>query len=223
MRETDDGERNSGGELLEVLGARVVPWSPLADSRLPERTSAIVLGGGYPELYATALAENRPALDAVRAFVRRGGPLYAECGGLMYLSRGIDVGGRRHRLGGVVPAWTCMLGRARVSYVRAVSLRDTILTPRDTILRGHEFHTSLLRPAPASEEAAYRVEDVGASAPAAPPRLDGYCRAGVLASYVHLNFLADPRLAARLVACASTAPAPSQCASSDAPPARRRR
>jgi cobyrinic acid a,c-diamide synthase len=210
-------------ELLEALGARIVPWSPLVDSRLPERTAAVVMGGGYPELYAPALAENRPALDAVRAFARRGGPLYAECGGLMYLSRGIDTAGRRHRLGGIVPAWARMMGRARVAYVRAVSLRDTILAPRGTIVRGHEFHTSFLRPVPASEEAAYRVEDAGASAAAAPSRLDGYCRASVLASYVHLNFLADPRLAARLVASACSTPPPPQRAVADVPPVRRRR
>jgi len=204
-------------ELLEALGARVVPWSPLADSRLPERTAAVVLGGGYPELYAPALAENRPALEAVRAFALRGGPLYAECGGLMYLSRGIDAAGIRHRLCGIVPAWTRMMGRARVAYVRAVSLRDTILAPRGTIVRGHEFHTSSLRPAPAPDEAAYRVEDAGASAgPAARFRLDGYCRRGVLASYVHLNFLADPRLAAHLVGSACRAQASPRRAVADA-------
>jgi len=190
-------------ELLEALGVRVVPWSPLADRRLPEGTGAMVLGGGYPELFAAALADNRPGLDAVRALAGRGGPVYAECGGLMYLARGIASGGRRHRLAGVVPAWVRMSPRARVAYVRAETVRDTVLAPRGTTLRGHEFHTSSLVPAPRTGEAAYRVAD--ASGSGAPPRLDGYCRPGVLASYVHVNFLSDPRLAARFAAFASAA------------------
>lgn len=190
-------------DLLKALGARVVPWSPLADRRLPDGTGALVLGGGYPELFAPALAENRAALEAVRTFATSGRPVYAECGGLMYLARGIRtadaaaVDGRR--LAGVVPAWTHMHRRPRVAYVRSQTLRDTILAPRGTMVRGHEFHASSLVPAPRPGGAAYRVAD----ASGLPPRLDGYCRAGVLASYVHVNFLSDPRMAARLVARAA--------------------
>ena len=192
-------------ELLEALGARVVPWSPLGDRRLPAGTSAIVLGGGYPELYAAALADNRPALNAVRTFARRGGPVYAECGGLMYLARGIAAGGRRHRLSGIVPAWARMTARTRVAYVRAETVRDTILASRGTIVRGHEFHASSLTPVPRSGEAAYRLTEAHQSGRPARWRFDGYSRPGVLASYVHLNFLSDPRLAAGLVASASAA------------------
>ena len=191
-------------ELLEALGARIVHWSPLADRRLPADTRAVVLGGGYPELFAAALADNRPAIDAVRRLARTGGVVYAECGGLMYLARGIAAGGRRHRLAGIVPAWVRTSTRPRVAYVRAETLRDTILAPRGAIVRGHEFHTSSLAPAPRAGEAAYRVADAAASGSRA--RLDGYCRPGVLASYVHLNFLSDPRLAQRFMACASSAP-----------------
>ncbi|HKX18675.1 MAG TPA: cobyrinate a,c-diamide synthase [bacterium] len=185
-------------ELLTALGARVVPWSPLADRRLPDGTAALVFGGGYPELFAPALADNHRALQAVRMFATGGRPVYAECGGLMYLARGIRAanadGGRR--LVGVVPAWTRMHRRPRVAYVRAQMLRDTILAPRGTVVRGHEFHTSSLVPAARPGGAAYRVAD----ASDLPTRLDGYCRAGVLASYVHVNFLSDPRMAARFVA-----------------------
>lgn len=185
-------------ELLEALGARVVPWSPLADRRLPAGTRGVVLGGGYPELFAAALADNRPAIEAVRCFVRAGGPVYAECGGLMYLARGIATGGRRHRLAGIVPAWVRLSPRPRVAYVRAEAVRDTIVAPRGTLVRGHEFHTSSLTPAPRAGQAAYRVADASPSGSRA--RLDGYCRPGVLASYVHLNFLSDPRLAQRFMA-----------------------
>lgn len=202
-------------DLLEALGARVVPWSPLADRGLPPETGAIVLGGGYPELFAAALADNRAALDAVRAFAGRGGPVYAECGGLMYLARGIAPGRRpvyrgtsgrsaaSWRLAGIVPAWVRLRPRPRVAYVLAETVRDTILAPRGTLLRGHEFHTSSLVPAPRAAVAAYRVTDAAGSSSAS--RLDGYGRPGVLASYVHVNFLGDPRLAARLAAAASAA------------------
>ncbi|HLY23491.1 MAG TPA: cobyrinate a,c-diamide synthase [bacterium] len=188
-------------DLLAALGARVVPWSPLADRALPPETGALVLGGGYPELFAAALADNRAALDAVRAFAGRGGPIYAECGGLMYLARGIAPG--RRLLAGIVPAWVRLRPRPRVAYVLAETVRDTILAPRGTVLRGHEFHTSSLVPAPRARGAAYRVTD--AAGVSAPPRFDGYCRPGLLASYVHVNFLGAPRLAARLVAAASAA------------------
>ena len=203
-------------ELLEALGARVVPWSPLADRRLPHGTGAVVLGGGYPELFAAALADNRPVLDALRSFAAAGGAVYAECGGFMYLARGIAAGGRRHRLAGIVPAWIRMCARPRVAYVHAETLRDTILAPRGTIVRGHEFHASSPASPPAADRAAYRLRDAHGSGrsglpptggPRAPVRLDGYGRGGVLASYVHLNFLSDPRLALRLVALASAVPA----------------
>ena len=185
-------------ELLTALGARVVPWSPLADRRLPDGTGALVLGGGYPELFVSALADNHAALQAVRAFAASGRPVYAECGGLIYLTRGIRpaAAAAGRRLAGVVPAWTRVHRRPRVAYVRAQMLRDTILAPRGTTVRGHEFHTSSLVPAARPAGAAYRVAD----ASDLPPRLDGYCRAGVLASYVHVNFLSDPRMAARFVA-----------------------
>lgn len=190
-------------ELLEMLGARVAPWSPLADRRLPDGIGALVLGGGYPELFAPALADNHAALEAVRAFAQRGRPVYAECGGLMYLARGIAAEGaapgRGRRLAGVVPVWARMRPRARVAYVRAQTLHDTVLAPRGTTVRGHEFHMSSLVPAPSAAEAAYRVADASGG----PPRLDGWSRVGVLASYVHVNFLSDPRMAARLVAHAS--------------------
>jgi len=189
-------------ELLEALGARVAPWSPLDDRRLPARTAAVVIGGGYPELFAPALADNRAALEAVRAFAGSGGPVYGECGGLMYLARGIVLEGRRHRMAGIVPAWVRLAPRARVAYVRAKTVHDTILAPRGTVLRGHEFHTSVPSPAPSRAEAAYRVVDAADGRPRTAGRFEGYHRRGVLASYVHLNFLSDPRLAARLVASA---------------------
>ncbi len=190
-------------DVLEMLGAQVVRWSPLRDRRLPEGSGALVLGGGYPELFADALAGNRAMLEAVRTFARAGGAIYAECGGFMYLTRGIvpvgQAAGRRARLVGLVPAWARMTGRARVAYVEAEAVRDTLVAPRGTRIRGHEFHASCLdRPLPPGA-AAYRVLAPGR-------RLEGFARPRLLASYVHLSFLGQPRLAARLVAAASAAP-----------------
>ncbi len=211
-------------ELLELLGARVARWSPLHDRRLPDGAGALVLGGGYPELLADELADNEAMLDAVRSFAAAGGAIYAECGGFMYLTRGIiaapqsDPGGRTMacplsggpagrrrahladrppaRLAGLVPAWTRMTGRTRVAYVEVETARDTLLAPRGARVRGHEFHASALdRPLPAAA-AAFRVL-------APSRRLEGFARDGLLASYVHLNFLSRPPLAARLVAAAA--------------------
>ncbi len=186
-------------ELVETLGARVVRWSPLRDRDLPAGTGALVLGGGYPELYAEHLACARRALEAVRTFARHGGAIYAECGGFMYLARGIASGRRRIRLAGIVPAWVRMGERTQVAYVEVEAVRDTLLVPRGERVRGHEFHVSRLeRPLPRGA-AAYRV-----LTPA--PRPEGFAGPRLLASYVHLNFLGRPGLAARLVAAASRPP-----------------
>jgi cobyrinic acid a,c-diamide synthase len=130
-------------ELMELSGAEVVPFSPLHDQKVPE-ADGIYIGGGYPELYTRELSQNTGMSRSLEKAQARGLPIYAECGGLMYLAREIEWDGERQDMVGLVP------GRARrgkvrvVSYVRGTLVRDCPLGLSGTAIAGHEFHHSEL-------------------------------------------------------------------------------
>ena len=189
-------------DLLEGLGAELAFFSPLDDARLPEGADALYLGGGYPELHGARLAANVPMLAAVRAFAASGRPVVAECGGLMYLSQAlVDLEGERHAMAGVVPGVSVMRERVTIGYREARALRPSPLAEAGWTVRGHEFHHSALEPPPAEPAFAF---DGGAGA-------DGIVAGpaeNVLASYLHLHFAADARIAERFVARAGAARGP---------------
>ncbi len=180
--------------LLEAWGAEVLPFSPLHDARVPEGARGVLLGGGFPELYAEGLASNGAMLASVRDAANRGVPIYAECGGLMYLGESLtDTEGRPHAQAGIV-ALRSSMSRARLTlgYREATARADGPHVVRGQTVRGHEFHWSTLDAPPEPGTAAY---DLGESATA-----EGWARENVWASYVHLHFASDVRLAPRLVA-----------------------
>jgi cobyrinic acid a,c-diamide synthase len=186
-------------DLLRAWGAELVPFSPLHDPALPADLSGIYLGGGFPELFAIELSVNAPMLAALRAAANAGLPIYAECGGLMYLQDAlIDADGRRHRMAGIVPGQSTLVGRGlTLGYREVRARRDSPVARADQRLRGHEFHWSLCDPPP-DEIAAYDV--LGDAA-----RAEGYAIENVLASYLHLHFASDPMLAPRFVeSCRAT-------------------
>ena len=139
-------------EALERGGAELVPFSPIADSALPGAVGGLYLGGGYPEEHAAELSANRAMRDAVRSFAESGGPIYAECGGLMYLaSELVTLDGARHPMCGVLPVSTRMLPRLRSLGYREVTLTDdSVWGRRGAVCRGHEFHYSELDATPAA-------------------------------------------------------------------------
>ncbi|AUX39135.1 cobyrinic acid a,c-diamide synthase [Sorangium cellulosum] len=146
---------------LEAAGAELVRFSPLRDVRLPD-VDALYLGGGYPEVHAERLAENAAMRAEIRAFAGGGGPIYAECGGLMVLAEAIrTLDGRAHPMVGLIPAEAVMCERLQaLGYVEVETQARTILGQAGLRFRGHQFRYSELRPvSPASP---------AASAPASP-------------------------------------------------------
>lgn len=184
-------------DLLRAWGAELVEVSPLADPALPPDLDGLYLGGGFPELHGAALAANAGFRRSVAEAARAGRPMYAECGGLMYLAEWlVDLEGNRHAMAGIVPGTSMMQqARVRMGYVEATVLRDSPLAPAGASIRGHEFHWSCMVP-PDARRAAYRADG---------DRLEGIVAGptgNVLASYLHVHFGSDPSLAPRfLTAC----------------------
>ena len=131
-------------ELLARFGAELVPFSPLTAPQLPENLHGLYLGGGYPELFAAQLAANEGLKRDLREQAAAGLPVYAECGGLMYLSQEIqDLEGRHYPMAGVLPLKVRMLKRFRALGYREITLTAAgLLGPAGTRARGHEFHYS---------------------------------------------------------------------------------
>lgn len=190
-------------DLLRAAGARLCFFSPLRDQALPDGTGAIYLCGGFPELYAAQLAANGSMLAALRGAAARELPIYAECGGLMYLTEAvIDAEGVAYPMAGLIPGRSMMTGRLTLGYRTVRAMADSWLWRADETVRGHEFHYSVWEDRPAATSWLYeRLPD--AFRPATSP--EGARVGSVLASYIHLHFLAAPQLATRFVAAARVA------------------
>ncbi len=188
---------------LASLGAELVPFSPCRDPRLPE-VHGLYLGGGYPEAHVEALAANAHLRRGIARFAEGGGPIYAECGGFMYLCAAIrTLDGRRHAMAGLFPAEAVMHDRLQaLGYVEAETAAASPLGPAGQRARGHEFRHSAL--AGAAEDAAptWLVR----RRPGEPAALEGFHRGSALGSYVHVHWASNPHLAEGFVAsCAARA------------------
>ena len=188
--------------LLEQAGAELVFFSPLRNARLPDNVQGLYLGGGYPELHAAQLSANVSLRQEIRAFIERNGLVYAECGGLMYVTRGLrDRDGKLFPMVGIYPTTVRMLPHlAALGYVEVSIESDTGLFPPGTV-RGHAFHYSELEDREFCHnpiQAVYRVR----KRPGDNPRPEGYVYKRCLASYIHLHFGSNPAFAQGLVAAA---------------------
>jgi cobyrinic acid a,c-diamide synthase len=179
-------------------GAELVEFSPIGDSRLPDNIDGLYLGGGYPELHAAALAANKSMQDSVRSFAERGGPVYAECGGFMYLTEAIiDGTGQEHEMCGIFPTRARMQPRlAGLGYAEIELWQDAAWLRANARMRAHEFRYSTIDEMPASIRRAYRVHG------SREDRLDGYLMGSVLGSYFHVHFGSYPAFADHFVAAA---------------------
>ena len=179
-------------DALAAAGCETVFFSPLSDRRLPEGISGLYLGGGYPEAHAAALSANGEILASLRAYADSGRPLYAECGGLMYLSEGLEAGGRFHPFLGILPARTRMLGgKKALGYVEVALTGDSLWGRRGDIFRGHEFHYSELTGDPAADPAWRTVYALRRQRSTAVDA-EGFQKGAILASYTHLYYAARP-------------------------------
>ncbi|MGW8671554.1 cobyrinate a,c-diamide synthase [Streptomyces niveus] len=174
-------------ELLRAAGADVVVFDPLRDGQLPPGTRGVVIGGGFPEVYAAELGANEPLRKAVAELARSGAPVAAECAGLLYLARSLDGA----PMCGVLDADARMSERLTLGYREAVAVGDSVLAAAGTRLRGHEFHRTVLEPG-AGEAPAW-----GLVRP--ERRVEGFVQRGVHASYLHTHWAAAPAMAQRFV------------------------
>jgi cobyrinic acid a,c-diamide synthase len=183
-------------DLLREAGAEIVPFSPLNDHALPDDLDAIYLGGGYPELHAAALSANSPMLRAMRDFAVSGRPVYAECGGMIYLGEhltGLD--GQVHAMAGVLPISFAMTDRlVSFGYVTVQVTQACLIGEVGTEVRGHSFHYSrvVAQPdLPASYTVSYSLSG--------REEQEGFRSGNVLASYVHLHFRGNIEIAGNFV------------------------
>lgn len=184
-------------EALRAAGAELVAFDALRDARLPD-ADGLFIGGGFPETHMEALAANAALRAEVRQAIDGGLPAYAECGGLMYLARGIEWNGRRAEMAGALPADIVM--HARPVGRGYVHLRETASCPwprasRTQPIRAHEFHYSSVENLPADVAFAYEVE----RGHGIDGRHDGIVHRRLLASYSHLRDVGDNRWAQRFV------------------------
>ncbi|MFJ7586345.1 cobyrinate a,c-diamide synthase [Streptomyces sp. NPDC097617] len=178
-------------ELLTAAGAEVVTFDPLRDEALPDGTTGLVIGGGFPEMYAPELSANEPLRAAVAAFAAAGGPVAAECAGLLYLGRSLDG----KPMCGVLDADARMSDRLTLGYREAVAVTDSALARAGTRLRGHEFHRTVIEPGAGTSPA------WGFTHP--ERRVEGFVQQGVHASYLHTHWAAEPSVARRFAEAAA--------------------
>lgn len=178
---------------LSDCGAKIEFFSPLEDETIPSDASALIFGGGFPEIFADKLAANKSMLTSIRRANENKMPIYAECGGYMYLMQGIfDFDSNFHAMAGIIPATAKMNKKLQtVGYVKAKNLHDNILGEKDCVYHGHEFHFSTQ-----SEEAqdfpwAFEFVKMRNNA----EYKAGYAKDNILGSYLHLHFLGSKKAA----------------------------
>ncbi|MFG3109278.1 cobyrinate a,c-diamide synthase [Streptomyces tendae] len=174
-------------ELLAAAGAEVVRFDPLRDEELPEGTAGLVIGGGFPEVYASELSANEGLRKSVAELALSGAPVAAECAGLLYLCRELDG----LPMCGVLDASARMSERLTLGYRDAVAVSDSALAGAGTRMRGHEFHRTVVEPGAGAAPA------WGMRAP--ERRVEGFVERGVHASYLHTHWAAEPGVARRFV------------------------
>ena len=173
-------------DALQAAGGEVVPFDPLVDRALPAGMDGLIVGGGFPEVFAAELSANQDLLADLRAQISAGLPTWAECGGLLLLARGLDG----HRLAGVIDAEGTMTGQLTLGYRTVVAQQESPVGRAGIEWRGHEFHYSALEPAGDALRLTSRWGE----------RAEGWATPSLLATYVHHHPGGDPSLVSAFAA-----------------------
>jgi len=175
-------------DLLSAMGADIVKFSPLEDTQLPEGLDGLYVGGGFPEVFAKELSENKSMLASVKGFIENDGPVYAECGGLMYMCNQIvDLEQNAFDMVGVLENNSIMTKRLqRFGYVDVTLSEDTIIGPSGTKFKAHEFHRSQLTETPA-DRTGYAVQKDRGNGDIKKWTC-GYQYKNFLGGYAHIHF-----------------------------------
>ena len=187
-------------EELEKRGAEIIDINALTDARLPD-IDALYIGGGFPETNALRLAANTGFRNSIRHMAEKGLPIYAECGGLMFLGESISVEGEKYPMAGVLPITFDMKKKPQAhGYTIAEIDRPNPFYPLGTLLHGHEFHYSAVAGIAegALEHSAFSMK----RGKGIKDKRDGICRNNVLGTYTHVHALGSPEWASGLIACA---------------------
>ena len=176
---------------LEKRGAELIPFSPLRDNAVPE-VDGIIFGGGFPEMFLHELGKNESMKSSIHSLALNGVPIYAECGGLMYLCKNIQgFEDEVYDMVGIVPA-VCKMQKKlqRVGYVKGTALSSSIIAEKGDELKGHEFHFSTMENE-GNFSWAYSLQGTRQKT----SHIEGYSHGNILASYLHLSFDGNPKAA----------------------------
>ena len=176
-------------DLLESLGAEIVPFSPMNDGNVPENIDGFYFGGGYPELYADRLAGNTAMRKSVSGCISGGMPTVAECGGFMYLCKSIERDKRKFEMCGLIDSDVKMTENLRhFGYVSLTAKKDGFLTKKGETLRGHEYHYS---------ESSGDGDGFIIERPSGEKRDGIFETENLFAGYPHIHFWSNPDFAVR--------------------------
>jgi len=170
-------------DALRIIGADIEFFSPVSDSKVPN-CDGIYIGGGFPEVIGNSLEKNQQMQKTIKKMAENDFPIYAECGGLMYLTKSIDYGSKKFKMVGLFDATTKMQKRLKLNYTKAIVSHDCLISNTANTIQGHEFHFSELGDVPRDSKFAYDLSiGVGIK-----NKKDGLIQNNTLASYMHIHF-----------------------------------
>ena len=182
-------------DVLSELGAELVYWSPLKDQNIPDDLQGFYFGGGFPEVFAQQLAENKNVLQQLQQIIQAGIPTYAECGGLMYLCEQlIDLDQQIWSMVGVIPSNVTMQAKLTLGYRKATALQESCLISAQQTVKGHEFHRSRL-----TLNSDYPQWQLQGFHKSSLQLTEGWKIKQLHASYLHLHWGAETSLAQRFI------------------------